>query len=112
MPSFGPWRRVGTSTDGAWLGQNRSPNPDTTSQIRGTQLSQPDGESPMPMLRARLRAAGAPHYRAWMRFIECGGMADLIEFEAYLFDALAPDPLTIAMITHVVWELEEFGPSG
>lgn len=78
----------------------------------GTELSQPDGEAPMPMLRARLRAAGVPYYVAWMRFVEYGGDASLIEFEAYLFDALAPDPLTIAIVNHVVWELEEFGPFG
>lgn len=83
--------------------------PDTTSQMRGTQLSQPDGESPMPTLRAHLRAAGVPYYVAWIRFVEYGGTADLLEFEAYLFDALAPDPRTIAIATHVVWEIEEFG---
>jgi hypothetical protein len=66
----------------------------------------------MPMLRARLRAVGVPYYVAWLRFIEYGGTADLIEFEAYLFDALAPDALTSAKVTHVVWELEEFGPFG
>lgn len=86
--------------------------PDMTSRDAESQLSQPDGESLMPRLRARLRAAGVPYYLAWMRFIEYGGAAGLTEFEAYLFDALEPDPLTIAIAAHVVWELEEFGPTG
>lgn len=64
----------------------------------------------MSALRARLRAVDVPYYVAWMRFIEYGGTANLIEFEAYLFDALEPDPLTMAILTHVVWEFEEFGP--
>ena len=82
------------------------------SRMRGTQLSQPDSDSPMPALRARIRAAGLPYYVAWLRFIEYGGTAGPTEFEAYLFETLTPDPLTSAILTHVVWELEEFGPSG
>lgn len=53
---------------------------------------------------------GVPYYLIWLRFIEYGGFADITEFEAYLFEALSPDPLTLTMLGQVVWEFEQFGP--
>jgi hypothetical protein len=67
----------------------------------------------MADLRDRSAAIGASTFEVWTRCIQIGAAFDLLEVEAYLFEALLPTDLDAAVLAQAVWELEEFpGPDG
>lgn len=56
------------------------------------------------VLESALRDSGLSMDELWLRYFELTGEASLLELEAYLHGALAPDPLQYDMIAHALNE--------
>jgi hypothetical protein len=61
----------------------------------------------MTVLRGIIDRAGIARDIYWLRYFSFGGAAGLLEFLAYLDEALLADPGDHLMIDHAVWEIEQ-----
>jgi hypothetical protein len=61
----------------------------------------------MSVLRGIINQAGIARDIYWLRYFTFGGAADLVEFAAYLDEALVAGPDDHSMIDHAVWEIEQ-----
>jgi hypothetical protein len=61
----------------------------------------------MTVLRRIVDQAGIARDIYWLRYYSFGGAAGLVEFAAYLDEALLVDPGDHSMIDQAVWEIEQ-----
>lgn len=59
--------------------------------------------------RAGLLRAAANRRDLWYAYVNCGGGAGYIEFEAYLYGALTPPRLEALALEQTLWEVRQFG---